>query len=80
MSKEDVEKIEKKLVDELLNDPEGDIKFKRNVANITKGLFSAVANLMDDESVIKTDKEYDEISESIMYKVLKEIADKKTLQ
>ncbi|MGE4420611.1 MAG: hypothetical protein AB7D38_12395 [Sulfurimonas sp.] len=80
MSKEDVEKIEKKLVDELLNDPEGDIKFKRNVANITKGLFSAVANLMDDESVIKTDKEYDEISESIMYEVLKEIADKKTLQ
>jgi len=80
MSKEDVEKIEKKLVDELLNDPEGDIKFKRNVSNITKGLFTAVANLMDDESVIKTDKEYDEISESIMYKVLKEIADKKTLQ
>lgn len=37
MSKEDVEKIEKQLVDELLNAPEGDIKFKRNVSNITKG-------------------------------------------
>jgi hypothetical protein len=80
MSKEDVEKIEKRLVDELLNDPQGDIKFKKNVANITKGLFTAVANLMDDQSVIKSDKEYEEISENVMYETLKEIADKKTLQ